>query len=210
MEHLSSQRTGILYIISAPSGAGKTSLVKALIKSTSDILSSVSHTTRVSRETEVDGQDYHFITETEFKEMRKKGLFLEYAKVFGNHYGTSAAWVRDTLAQGVDVVLEIDWQGARQIRAQFIDAISIFIVPVSEKILVERLYNRGEKDTHVIDSRMKEAKNEISHYTEYDYLLCNDQFEQALKELQAIVLSYRLKLKSQQYRLMDVMSKLIA
>lgn len=200
---------GVLYIISAASGTGKTSLVKALINHVPDIRSSISHTTRVSRDTESDGQDYHFVTETEFKEMRKKGLFLEYAKVFGSYYGTSSAWVRETLGRGVDVILEIDWQGARQVRTQCIDTISIFIVPPSEETLVQRLYARDQDDQSMIESRMKEAKNEISHYTEYDFLVCNDRFEQALSDLQSIVHCHRLKLKSQQYRLTNVLSKLI-
>lgn len=209
MEDLDKTATGVLYIISAASGTGKTSLVKALINNMEGILSSVSHTTRVSRATEIAGQDYYFVSETEFKAMRKKGLFLEYAKVFEDYYGTSEAWVRDTLGRGIDVILEIDWQGARQVRTQYIDAISIFIVPPAQDILLERLHHRAEDNGIVIESRMKEVKNEISHYTEYDYLVCNDRFEQALTELQAIVLSRRLTLKAQQCRLRGIMSKLI-
>lgn len=200
---------GVLYIISAPSGTGKTTLVRALINTMSDMLGSISHTTRASRETEVNGRDYHFVSEAEFKEIRKKGLFLEYAKIFGYHYGTSSAWVQETLMRGIDVILEIDWQGARQVRSQFIDAISIFIVPPSEAALVNRLKNRHQDDASVIELRMRAAKNEISHYTEYDYLLCNDQFDEALSNLQIIVQSNRLKLKSQQFRLMNIVSKLI-
>lgn len=199
---------GTLYIISAASGTGKTSLVKALIKELPNIQGSVSHTTRESRKTELDAQDYHFVSESVFKEMRKKGLFLEYAKVFGQYYGTSSTWVEETLKKGVDVVLEIDWQGARQVRAQFVEAISIFIVPPSEDALIQRLKNRDPDNTDVVESRMKEAKNEISHYTEYDFLVCNDQFEQALSELKAIVGSNRLRLRSQQYHLMQIMGKL--
>ncbi len=210
MEDFSKQvPLGTLYIISAASGTGKTSLVKALIQDVSNIQGSVSHTTRESRKAELDGQDYHFVSEAVFKEMRKKGLFLEYAKVFGQYYGTSSTWVQETLKQGVDVVLEIDWQGARQVRAQFIDAISIFIVPPSEDALIQRINKRAQDNTDVVESRMKEAKNEISHYTEYDFLVCNDQFEQALSELKTIVFSNRLKLRSQQYHLMHIMSKLI-
>lgn len=200
---------GTLYIISAASGTGKTSLVTALIKEIPNIQGSVSHTTRESRKTELDGRDYHFVSEAVFKEMRKKGLFLEYAKVFGQYYGTSSAWVQETLEQGVDVVLEIDWQGARQVRAQLVDAISIFIIPPSENALVQRLNNRDQDHKDVVESRMKEAKHEISHYTEYDFLVCNDQFEQALSELKTIVCCNRLKLRFQQFHLMHIMSKLI-
>ncbi len=183
--------TGTLYIISAPSGAGKTSLVKALLEHDSNICVSVSHTTRAPRPGEVDGKDYNFVTLEQFDALVAKGGFLEYAEVFTNKYGTSQQWVEETLAQGKDVILEIDWQGAQQVRRLMPAARSIFILPPSREALKSRLTNRGQDSQAVIDGRMAQAVSEMSHYPEYDYLIINDRFEQALEELAAVFVAER-------------------
>lgn len=182
---------GTLYIISAPSGAGKTSLVKALISSDSLACVSVSHTTRPPRPGEVDGWDYHFVDHAEFDRMIATNDFLEHAEVFTNKYGTSRSWVEQTLAEGKDVILEIDWQGAQQVRKLMPEAQSIFILPPSREALQQRLTKRGQDSDEVIAQRMNEAVSEMSHYHEYDYLIINDQFEQAQQELSAIFLAKR-------------------
>ena len=184
------QSKGTLFIVSAPSGAGKTSLVNALLEQTSAIKACVSHTTRAIRPGERDGVDYHFIDKVAFISRIEQGQFLEHAQVFGNFYGTSQLWVEQTLSQGLDVVLEIDWQGAQQVR-KLIDCRSIFILPPSLQALRQRLTGRGQDDEAVINQRMAEAKSEISHYPEADYLIINDDFEQALLELKAIIGSHR-------------------
>lgn len=188
---------GNLFVIAAPSGAGKTSLVKALSESVSDLRISVSHTTRSMRPGEVDGQDYFFIDESDFNKMTEKQAFLEYATVFGNHYGTSREWVLQQLSQGIDVILEIDWQGARQVQTLFPQAILIFILPPSMAALKTRLQSRQQDNSETIAHRMLAAQNEMSHYREFDYLVVNDQFDVALHDLQHIVLSARLKMKVQ-------------
>lgn len=192
--------TGTLYIVSAPSGAGKTSLVKALIDSMAQVRVSVSHTTRAMRPGEVDGVNYHFTAREEFVEMLKQGDFLEHAEVFGNLYGTSHSWVKQTLAKGYDLILEIDWQGAQQVRKLVPDAKSIFILPPTHKDLRQRLHNRGQDADDVIDLRMQQAITEMSHYVEYDYILINDQFATALDDLKAIFRANQLRLDSQQKR----------
>ncbi len=184
---------GILFIVSAPSGAGKTSLLRALLPQEENLVLSVSHTTRPPRPGEVDGVHYHFVSEETFLRMAAEGAFLEQAEVFGNHYGTSEAAVREQLAAGHDVVLEIDWQGARQVRRVFPDAVSIFIAPPSIEALRERLSGRGQDDPEVIERRMADARSELSHYPEYDYLVINDDFETALQELRCIVRAERLR-----------------
>lgn len=189
---------GNLYTISAPSGAGKTSLVKALIESTDDVCVSISHTTRDIRPGEENGVNYHFVDHAEFEAMLTKDAFLEQAEVFGNYYGTSKQWVDDTLNNGKDVILEIDWQGARQITEMMPDTIAIFIMPPSKAALRQRLDNRGQDDESVIDRRMQEAVNEMSHYKEADYLVINDVFDVALSELQLIMKSGRLLMEYQQ------------
>jgi guanylate kinase len=189
---------GNLYTVSAPSGAGKTSLVKALIESTDKVCVSISHTTRDIRPGEVNGVNYHFVDHAEFAAMLKKDAFLEHAEVFGNYYGTSKQWVEDTLNSGQDVILEIDWQGARQITEMLPDTIAIFIMPPSKAALRQRLDNRGQDDKTVIDGRMQEAVNEMSHYKEADYLVINDVFQEALNELQLILKSGRLLMEYQQ------------
>ena len=192
--------TGTLYIVSAPSGAGKTSLVQALIDTMAQVRVSVSHTTRAMRPGEVDGVNYHFTAREDFVEMLKQGDFLEHAEVFGNLYGTSHSWVKQTLAKGYDLILEIDWQGAQQVRKLVPDAKSIFILPPTHKDLRQRLHNRGQDADDVIDLRMQQAIAEMSHYVEYDYIVINDQFATALDDLKAIFRANQLRLESQQKR----------
>lgn len=188
---------GTLFVVSAPSGAGKTSLVKALVESTPNIHVSVSHTTRPQRPGEVDGVNYHFVDKDAFGAMLNDGAFLEQAEVFGNLYGTSKHTVAAKLKSGVDVVLEIDWQGAQQIRRQAPEATSIFILPPSRMVLEQRLLGRGQDPVEVIRKRMAQATDQISHHVEFDYLIINDNFEKALKEMQAIVLCQRLGILKQ-------------
>ncbi|MDX1490999.1 MAG: guanylate kinase [Pseudohongiellaceae bacterium] len=192
---------GTLYTISAPSGAGKTSLVNALLADNNDPLLcvSVSHTTRPMRPGEKDGVNYHFVSKDEFLAMRQRDDFLESAEVFGNFYGTSKAWVQQQLAKGFDVILEIDWQGAAQVRERISPNKSIFILPPSLTSLRERLTNRATDDEEIIERRMREAKDEISHYDAADYLVINEDFDEALRDLQAIMRSTRLE-KQQQYQ----------
>lgn len=192
--------TGTLYIISAPSGAGKTSLVKSLIDCMAGVRVSVSHTTRAARPGEIDGVNYHFTPREQFIERLSQGDFLEHAEVFGNLYGTSHSWVKQTLAKGYDLILEIDWQGAQQVRRLVPDAKSIFILPPTHKDLRQRLHNRGQDAADVIDLRMQQAITEMSHYVEYDYILINDQFSIALEDLKAIFRANQLLLDSQQKR----------
>jgi guanylate kinase len=189
--------TGTLYILSAPSGAGKTSLLKALREQDGALHVSVSHTTRQMRPGEEDGQHYHFVTKDDFLQMISTGAFLEHAEVFGNYYGTSEAEVRGHLDAGRDTVLEIDWQGARQVRERFPEAVSIFILPPSPAALYQRLSTRGQDSEEVIQGRMRQAQSEMSHYDEFDYLVINDDFDDALSELAAIVTAQRLKLAYQ-------------
>ncbi len=189
-----SEQTGILFIVSAPSGAGKTSLVRALLERTAGLVLSVSHTTRPPRPGEVDGRDYHFVSPEVFERLAEAGAFLEQAEVFGNRYGTAEQGVRDQLAAGHDVILEIDWQGARQVRRRFPEAVSIFIAPPSIEALRERLAGRGQDDPEVIERRMAQARDELAHYVEYDYLVINDRFETALAELGCIITAERARL----------------
>lgn len=202
--------TGTLYIISAPSGAGKTSLVKALLKATPDITVSVSHTTRKPRPGETDGVEYHFVDVDTFRLMVADGAFLEHAQVFDNFYGTSRSAALDLLKRGIDVILEIDWQGARQVRTMIPGAVSIFILPPSRQALDERLRGRGQDGEEVIARRMRDAISEMSHYAEFDYLVINDQFEQALLELQSIIAGRRLRTAVQQANQRELLSSLLA
>lgn len=202
--------TATLYIVSAPSGAGKTSLLKALIDTEEQISVSVSHTTRAMRPGEVNGVDYHFVDKDEFTRMVGEGAFLEHAQVFDNFYGTGEASIRQQLAQGTDVILEIDWQGARQVRERFPEAVSVFILPPTQTALRQRLKGRGQDSADIIERRMRDAKNEMSHYPEYDYLVVNDVFDQALGELRAIVVSQRLRLEAQSQRLEERLRNLLA
>lgn len=188
---------GTLYIVSAPSGAGKTSLVKELLARDSKILVSVSHTTRKPRWGEENGVAYNFVSIEEFDELIERGAFLEYAEVFTNKYGTSQLWVQDQLDQGRDVILEIDWQGAQQVRRLVPQALSIFILPPSREELERRLRGRGTDSQEVIEQRMSQAISEMSHYGEFDYLVINDEFATALQELHAIFLANRLQQPTQ-------------
>lgn len=189
---------GTLYTVSAPSGAGKTSLVNALLADVDEALCvSVSHTTRTMRPGEENGVNYHFVARDQFLGMREAGDFLESAEVFGNLYGTSREWVQAQLDQGMDVILEIDWQGAEQVRKLIKPVKSIFILPPSLATLQDRLTNRGQDDEATIAGRMQLAKNEISHYGAADYLVINDQFDSALNDLRAIVRAARLEREQQ-------------
>ena len=191
---------GLPLIISAPSGAGKSSLLAALLARFNldgRLRMSVSHTTRAPREGETDHVSYHFVDRGQFEELISRGAFYEYARVFGNYYGTSREVVEQWLSEGHDVLLDIDWQGARRIREQTPGTVSIFILPPSLDILRERLEKRGLDTPEVIASRMSRARDEISHYTEYDYLLFNDVFEQALAELHAIIVACRMQCRRQ-------------
>lgn len=190
--------TGTLFIVSAPSGTGKTSLVNALVRDTNHLKLSISHTTREARPKEIDGYNYHFINEKKFKQMDLAGVFMESAEVFGNLYGTSQDAVQKMLDEGHDVVLEIDWQGAEQIKERFPEAISIFILPPSIDALRKRLENRGQDSKQVIDTRMEKAIAELKHYHKADFLVVNDDFEEALKSLKAIVKSNRMTTAKQQ------------
>lgn len=201
---------GTLYTISAPSGAGKTSLVKALLTSAEDIRVSVSHTTRAMRPGEEDGINYHFVDEAAFITMINNSAFLEHAKVFNHYYGTAQAWVEAILANGEDVILEIDWQGAEQVRRLQPGCVSIFILPPSPKALEQRLTERGQDDKAVIEHRLAEAQEEMSHFVEADYLVINDDFDTALSELRAIVISQRLKLASQQQKNHQLLKDLLS
>lgn len=200
---------GMLYIISAPSGAGKTSLVRKLLEMTPDLALSTSHTTRPMRSGERNGIDYHFVAREEFEAMVEAGAFLEHAGVFDNFYGTSKHGLQDQLNQGADVVLEIDWQGARQVRAVFPEAAGIFILPPSREALEQRLRGRGQDSEEVIARRMEQAVAEMSHYLEYDYLVINDDFERALGDMQAIVRARRLYRPQQATRRRAILEALL-
>ncbi len=202
-------KTGTLYVIAAPSGAGKTSLVAALIDSMSDIAVSVSHTTRAPRSGEQNGADYHFIDQQGFDEMAGAGVFLEHARVFDHSYGTSRVEVVRRLSQGCDVILEIDWQGARQVKQAMPVSVGIFILPPSRAALEQRLRGRGQDSDEVIARRMRDVVAELSHYNEFDYLVVNDSFETARNDLRAIVRSHRLKRAARETELAALMNDLL-
>ncbi len=193
-------RKGVLYIVSAPSGAGKTSLVKALLKADPAIRLSVSYTTRAPRPGETDGRDYHFVTRQRFEMMLADGEFLEHAGVYGNFYGTSKSSLMHDLNAGHDILLEIDWQGAAQVKQHFPDAVSIFILPPSFNTLRTRLKGRGQDSEEVIERRLAAAANDVSHADEFDYIIVNDDFDHALQELIAITRSIRLESSRQLVR----------
>lgn len=201
---------GTLFTISAPSGAGKTSLVNALLADNDPrTCVSVSHTTRAMRPGEQDGVNYHFVDRHSFLDMQERGVFLESAEVFGNLYGTSGDWVQQKLDAGKDVILEIDWQGAAQVRSKITTLKSIFILPPSLETLLQRLTGRGQDGADVIARRMEQARNEISHYHEADYLIINDQFDQALDDLRAIFRSVRLQQAQQQQNNRSLLDSLL-
>ena len=202
-------QAGTLYVISAPSGAGKTSLVKALTGSTNDVVVSVSYTTRPMRPGEIDGVHYNFVSAEEFQRMRDRGEFLEYAQVFENYYGTSKHWLETKLGEGVDVILEIDWQGAQQVRKTFRHAVGIFILPPSRQTLLQRLRSRGQDSEDVIARRTDGAIEEMSHYHEFDYLVINDNFETALADLRAVLRSQRLATARQQQKYATTLVELL-
>jgi guanylate kinase len=200
---------GHLLVIAAPSGAGKTSLVKALLDSTTGIAVSVSHTTREKRPGEQDGVDYHFVDKARFETLLDAGDFIEHARVFDNYYGTSGQAVADQLVKGSDVILEIDWQGARQVAAKFPECTRIFILPPSTQALRERLTDRGQDDDNIIERRMRDAVAEMSHYAEFDYLVINDKFDTALDELRTIIAALRLRRATQSRRHQSLLEALL-
>ena len=201
--------TGTLYTVSAPSGAGKTSLVNALIERCGGLQVSVSHTTRPMRPAEKEGVNYHFVSENVFVDMLDRAEFLEHAQVFGNLYGTSSVWLEEQLERGLDVILEIDWQGARQVKQLLPETQSIFILPPSRQALQQRLSLRGQDDPSIIEGRMNAAVAEMSRYVESDFLVVNKDFDQALDELQSIVASQRLRTARQQKILSGMLQNLL-
>ena len=201
---------GQLLIISAPSGAGKTSLIKALVDAETRIEVSVSHTTRPMRPGERDGINYYFVSEAEFLSLRDAGAFFEWAEVFGNFYGTGIAQLEARLAEGANVILEIDWQGAQQVRRLLPDSAWAFILPPSVDALKARLQSRGQDNDDTIDVRMGAARSEISHWEEADYLIINDDFDTALTELRAVVHSLRLRTSQQRIVLDELINSLLA
>jgi len=190
-------RPGLLFIVSAPSGAGKTTLLEALQTRDPQILLSVSFTTRPPRPGEQDGKHYHFVARRVFEQMLERGEFLESALVHGNYYGTSERWVLDRLDAGADVVLEIDWQGATQVRRRFKDSIGVFILPPSLQALESRLNSRGQDKSEVIAARLHTAREEISHVGEFDYVIINDNFDRAVDDLRAVIRAARLRTPTQ-------------
>ncbi|MDP2226053.1 MAG: guanylate kinase [Moraxellaceae bacterium] len=202
--------SGTLFVIAAASGTGKTSLVKALVETKPGIGVSVSHTTRPIRPGEVDGENYHFTARDDFQRMIEAGEFLEHAEVFGNLYGTSRVWVEAELKADRDVILEIDWQGAQQMRRLMPEAVSIFILPPSLDILERRLRGRGTDADDVIAHRLAEARGDIAHYAEFNYLVVNDDFNAALADLKSIVRAARLSFRSQAARQAELLTALIS
>lgn len=180
-------RRGRLFVVAAPSGAGKTSLVKALLERRPELRLSISHTTRKMRPTEQAGREYYFVSVDEFRQRIGRGEFLEHAQVFDNYYGTGRAPVEEQLAQGRDVVLEIDWQGARQVRGALPECVSIFILPPSRRALEDRLRNRQTDSNEVIERRLRDAVGDMSHWDEFDYVVVNDDFERAVTDLSRVV-----------------------
>lgn len=199
---------GCLFVISAPSGAGKTSLVKALVQSDLDLSLSISHTTRPPRSEEVNGRDYHFVNKDTFQQMLANGEFLENAEVYGNCYGTSQKWINETVASGQDILLEIDCQGAKQVHQIFPQSIGIFILPPSADALATRLKTRAQDNAAVIQMRLAAAREEISHISEFDYVIINNKLEDALSELICIIRAERLKKDRQVMRFHSLIAQL--
>lgn len=198
-----------IFVFASPSGGGKTSLVKAVLERLNDIEVSVSHTTRSKREGEKEGVHYHFVDDDEFNYLVKANTFIEQATVFGCQYGTNRQQIERRLSLGTDVVLDIDWQGARQIKHHFTNVVSIFILPPSVEELKKRLTARQTDDEHVIAGRMEQAQHEIRHYDEFDYLVVNDDFEFALKQIMQIINATRLKNKFQSLKYQTLLSNLL-
>ena len=203
------QTRGNLFILSAPSGAGKSSLINALLKKHADMKVSVSHTTRAPRPGEENGVHYHFVSTDEFKALIAKDDFFEWAQVFDNYYGTSKQAIESQLDAGIDVFLDIDWQGAQQVRKIMPSVQTIFILPPSKEELEQRLNNRGQDSAEVIASRMAKAQSETSHYNEYDFVIVNDDFESALADIEIIVMAQRLTLKAQENRHQVLLNSLL-
>ena len=200
---------GNLFVISAPSGAGKTSLINALLKKLNNVMISISHTTREKRAGEQDGVDYHFVNTAAFNKLLQQHLFLEYALVFDQHYGTSKQWVEETLDKGIDVILEIDWQGGLQVQSLMPDAVMIFILPPSKDALDVRLRARNLDSAETIALRLSGAVEEMRHYVGYDYLLVNDDFEQTLSDLSTILIASRLRIQNQRVKYADLLLDLL-
>ncbi|WP_348769372.1 guanylate kinase [Buchnera aphidicola] len=202
---------GILFIISAPSGTGKSSLIKGLLKTRClyNIQVSISHTTRIMRPGESHGKHYYFISKKEFRVMIKQKSFLEYAKVFNNYYGTSREFIEKMLLSGIDVFLDIDWQGASQIRYKVPNSKSIFLLPPSKDVLYKRLRERGQDSDKVISKRMEKAVDEMNHYSEYDYLIINDDFKKAISDLKTIIIAEHLCLFHQKKKHNILISQLL-
>lgn len=203
-----STNAGSLFLVSAPSGAGKSSLVNALLAKIPGISLSISTTTRDPRPGEVNGREYHFTTVEQFLAARERGEFLESAEVHGNYYGTSKKWIEETMAKGGDVLLEIDWQGARQVRKVFPEAVSIFILPPSIKALEDRLHKRGQDSEQTITRRLLGAGAEMAHASEFDFVIINEVFETALDQFCAVVISSRLRFDKQAARCHDIFVQL--
>ncbi len=201
---------GNLFIVSSPSGAGKSSLISALLDKHNDMKVSVSHTTRAPRPGEENGVHYHFTDVDTFKQLIEQDEFYEWAEVFGNYYGTSKSAIQAQLEQGIDVFLDIDWQGAQQMRGLVEDLKTIFILPPSRTELENRLNKRGQDSAEVIAKRMAQAQSEMSHYNEYDFLLINDDFEQTLEQFEQIVLAHRQQLPNQQSKFANLITELLA
>ena len=200
--------SGNLFIVTAPSGAGKTSLVRALLAADANVQLSISYTTRSMRPGEVDGRDYHFVSREQFQQMLGQGEFLESAEVYGNYYGTSQTWINQVMQSGKDILLEIDWQGAAQVRRIFPAAIGVFILPPSLPALQQRLQGRGQDSAEVIARRMEAAREDISHVGEFDYAIINDEFDVAVDDLRAVFRAERLKIDRQLARHRDLIGML--
>jgi guanylate kinase len=198
---------GILFIISSPSGGGKTSLVRALLEAEPELRLSVSYTTRAARPGEVDGRDYHFVTPPVFERMLEAGEFLESAVIYGNHYGTSQKWIERERAEGRDVLLEIDWQGAQQVRRLMRQVVSIFILPPSPEVLESRLRVRGQDSEEIVARRLAAARHEIAHVSEYEYVIINDDFNRAAQDLRSVIRAERLKLSRQLARNLNLINR---
>jgi len=199
---------GNIFVVTAPSGAGKTSLVRALLEADKQVQLSISYTTRAPRPGEVNGKDYHFVDEQTFLEMLTRGDFLESAEVYGNRYGTSQPWIEGVVGSGADILLEIDWQGAAQVRRIFPAAVGIFILPPSLEVLTERLKGRGTDSAEVIARRLAAARDDIGHVEEFEYVIINDDFNTALQELQAVIRAQRLTAARQLQRHAGIIGKM--